>query len=236
MDLGTENHNYKINMALNTFFLRAALAAALSAWLSAALAQSPVVVAKPQSWEQTAAWQEFNDYNGRFSITTPGPMTAKVDSVKTPLGTLAYHAFFFQPANDNADNAVYMVSYCDYPEGSVHSDSLGLVQDLFDATQESAAMSVNGEVRYADALNAAGYPGRIWRIDYRDGRASIHTRAFVVANRYYAVQTVCKRDMALNPSSDRFLESFRLLGRPGEADSSVGKEPLRRRKNRRNRH
>lgn len=219
-------------MALNTIFLRLAIGLALSAWLGAAFAQSPVMVAKPQSWEQTIGWQEFSHYDGRFSVTTPGPMTTKVDSVKTPLGTLAYHAFFFQPANDNADNAVYMVSYCDYPEGSVHSDSSALVQDLFDATQESAAMSVNGELRYADALNVAGYPGRIWRIDYRDGRASIHTRAFVAANRYYAIQTVCKRDLALNPSSDRFLESFRLLGRPDVS----GSELHGRRKNRRNRH
>ncbi len=195
----------------------------------AASAQTPLSTAKPSSWEQTVDWQEFSSYDGRFNVYGPGPFTEKIDSVRTPLGVLAYHSFFFQPANEQADNAVYMVSYCDYPAEAVHSDSLGLVLDFFDATQESAALSVRGDVRYSDSIAINNYPGRIWRIDYRDGRASIRTRAYVVANRYYAIQTVCKKELGLNPSSDRFLDSLRL----SSTTPSKGQTTSRKRKRRR---
>lgn len=195
-------------------------------------AQTPLSATKPNSWEQSASWQEFSHYDGRFSVVSPGPFTEKIDSVRTALGVLAYHSFFFQPSAENADNAVYMVSYCDYPEGSVHSDSIGLVQDFFDATQESAALSVRGDVRYSDSVALYNYPGRIWRIDYRDGRASIRTRAYVVANRYYAIQTVCKKELGLNPSSDRFLDSFRLTSTHTSSASQPGSKAKRRKRRR----
>lgn len=156
-------------------------------------------------------WREFNSYDGNFSILSPGAMVEKVDSVTTPIGKLAYHTFFFQTEQQNADNVVYMISYCDYPPGTIHSDSTELLEEFFAATLEAAQESVDGELVYERSAKHKGYPGKIWRINYLEGQALIKTHAFVVQNRYYTLQTVTRKSRSINLSSEKFLDSFKLL-------------------------
>ena len=157
-------------------------------------------------------WQEFKSYEGRFSVLAPGAFQQQVDSIETPVGRLAYHVFFYQPeTKDSADNLIYMISYCDYPPFSLDADSTDLLNEFFEATIESAVESVDGELAYASDRPYFRYPGRIWRINYLDGQALIKTRALVAGNRYYALQTATVKNRSLNPASDRFLDSFRLL-------------------------
>lgn len=157
-------------------------------------------------------WEEHQSYEGRFRILAPGQMKQQVDSVETPLGKLAYHVFFHQPAEkDSADNLIYMVSYCDYPPLTLDEDSTELLNEFFAATIESAVESVGGELAYADERPYFGHPGRIWRIDYLNGQAVIKTRALVAGNRYYALQTATVKGRSLNTASSRFMDSFRLL-------------------------
>ncbi|MCB0550460.1 MAG: hypothetical protein KDD19_23020 [Phaeodactylibacter sp.] len=157
-------------------------------------------------------WQEFKSYEGRFQVMAPGAFQQKVDSIETPVGKLAYHVFFYQPAAaDSADNLIYMLSYCDYPPLTVHSDSTELLNDFFQATIESAVESVKGELAYSSERPFFNYPGRIWRIDYINGEAVIKTRALVAGNRYYALQTATVKGRSMNTASDRFMDSFRLL-------------------------
>ena len=161
-------------------------------------------------------WRTYKDYEGRFEILSPDAMKSKTDSVGTPVGKLAYHTHFYQPEADDvtAENFMYMVSYCDYPEGSLHQDSTELLEAFFEATMEEAAFSVNGKLMYAGERNYLGYPGRFWRIDYLDGQAVIKTWGLVAGRRYYAIQTVTVKSRNLNRSSDNFLDSFRII--PGE--------------------
>jgi hypothetical protein len=104
-----------------------------------------------------------------------------------------------------------MVSYCDYPEGSIHSDSTEVLPEFFQATIESATLAVQGELIYSDPLNMESYPGWQWRIDYLDGQVTIKTRAFVVGSRYYALQTIMYKNKTFNRSSNRFFQSFQFL-------------------------
>lgn len=156
-------------------------------------------------------WEETISYEGRFRILSPGELTNKADTVKTPLGNLVYHTFFFHTNDKKQENYVYMLSYCDYPELTVHSDSLDLLQDFFHTTIEAAVSSVRGELMYSTDTDLDDYPGKLWRIDYLNGRGIIKTKAVVVDNRYYAVQTVTQKGRAINQASDAFLDSFRLL-------------------------
>jgi len=103
------------------------------------------------------------------------------------------------------------VSYCDYPEGTVHSDSLDLLKDFFQATVESSVTSVNGELFYAADIKLGDHPGKLWRVNYRDNTAAIKTKAFVAGNRYYAVQAITLRDKSLNNAIDKFLDSFEII-------------------------
>lgn len=156
-------------------------------------------------------WKVFKSYEGRFRLVVPGEMIEKIDSIETRIGVLAYHTYFFQPEDEHADNLLYMLSYCDYPEYSVHSDSTDLLDDFFDTTIETAVESVNGELLYSDVIQFKHYPGRIWRIDYLDGKAVIKTKVFLIGRRYYSLQTIMHIGRSLNLSSDKFLDSFRLL-------------------------
>jgi hypothetical protein len=163
---------------------------------------------------QADKWEELKSYEGRFRLVAPAPMQLKVDSIETSLGTMAYHTFFYHPpkeAEKTADNLLYMLSYCDYPEYSVHSDSADLVQEFFEATIESAVGSVRGKLLYSSEQNYRSYPGRFWRIDYLNGQAVIKTRALLVGSRYYALQTIMLKEKGLNASTNRFMDSFQLM-------------------------
>ena len=168
------------------------------------------VAAGPLAAQQK--WKDFQSFEGHFRVSAPGEFREKTDSIETPVGKLAYHVFFYQPeVKDSADNLIYMVSYCDYPPFALDADSTELLNEFFDVTIEAAVESVNGELAYSSERSFFSYPGRIWRIDYLNGQAVIKTRALIVGNRYYALQTATLKGHSLNTASDRFMDSFRLL-------------------------
>ncbi len=156
-------------------------------------------------------WQEFRSLEGKFRILVPGELTHRVDSLSTPLGSLAFHTFFFQPERQDAENLFYGISYCDYPPNSIHSDSTALLEEFFQATMEEAAESVGGDLIYSAPETLDGYPGRVWRVEYGEGKVAVRSRAFLVGRRFYLLRCVAFRERALNPSAERFFDSFRLF-------------------------
>jgi len=196
--------------------MRSTLFLFLSLMLTAtSLAQSPLLtVPLDKSWEQQQNWTDLNELDGRFRLATPAEMTHKVDTVETDLGRQAYHTFFLQvPDKDEAENIIYAISYVDYPEGSLHHDSLALVGEFLAGTEEEAADAVGGEVIYGAAKEISGYPARQWRIDYpsKGGTASARTLAGVAGNRYYELKVFSLRAAGLSKSADRFFDSVRLF-------------------------
>ena len=156
-------------------------------------------------------WQYFTSEKGKFTVLAPGEFEEKINTTETILGTTEYHTYLYQPSYQNPENLVYMVSYCDYPEGSIHSDSTELVKEFFEVTVESSLKSVKGELFYSSEINLGQYPGMLWRVNYKDGAATIKTKSYLVGRRYYSIQTITLRDMSLNPSIDKFLDSFKLI-------------------------
>ncbi|MBB4078282.1 hypothetical protein GGR28_000883 [Lewinella aquimaris] len=182
------------------------------------VAQSPMLDATAgpvKSWEADHRWETIDDIDGRFRIETPGPFEHKIDTLETAMGQQAFHTYFFKvPEIDRAENLIYVLSYVDYPTGAVHQDSTELVGEFLASTEEAAAEALRGEVVYATEREVLGYPGRIWRIDYKDGEASARTLAFVIGNRYYELKTFSLTGRGLSDSSDRFFRSYRYLGGP----------------------
>ena len=157
-------------------------------------------------------WERFVSWEGRFEIRTPGQLSKHEEKIATALGEQVYHTYFFQPAEaEPEDNLVYMVSYCDYPEGTFHPDSAAVIRALFEETVAAAVESVKGELLYQAEAELQGRPGHIWRIHFQDDQVVIKSRAYLDKDRYYAVQTVMAREFSLHPASDAFLDSFRIL-------------------------
>ncbi|WP_116124755.1 hypothetical protein [Lewinella sp. IMCC34183] len=184
-----------------------------------AVAQTPMAApdAEPvRSYEADHGWTEVDDLEGRFRILTPGPLEHKEDTLATAMGEQVFHTFFFKvPDVQRAENLIYVLSYVDYPEGALHQDSTDLVEEFLVNTQESAAEALRGEVIYATDRAVEGFPGRLWRIDYKDGEASARTLAFVAGRRYYELKTFTLTGRGLGESSDTFFRSFRYLGSKG---------------------
>ncbi len=155
-------------------------------------------------------WTEFRSEAGKFQVLAPQELQHQVDTTETAIGDLIYHTYFLQQ-QEKQGNQIYMVTYCDYPEGSMHADSTELVEEFFDATIQSATESVEGELLYIHKDKLQGQEGKRWRIDYLEGKAVIRTRAFVVSNRYYSVQVVNPQFKNMNANVERFMDSFRFL-------------------------
>ena len=162
---------------------------------------------------QTNGWVETVSYDGNFKVKAPGEMIHKQISKNTPVGELTYHSMFYEDEQD-ADNVLYMISWVDYPEGSLHSDSLDLVQSFLDATVETAVLNVDGELMYQSDVQIESFPGRYWRIDYNKGTAVIKTKAFIAGRRYYSLQVASKHTKNINRAVDQFFDSFHLLSVP----------------------
>ena len=134
-----------------------------------------------------SSWEEFVSQEGDFRVLVPGQMMEKTKSIPTEIGTLEYHTFIYNSNDENAENVFYMVSYCDYPEGAMHSDSVALVKEFFETTVTSAVESVDGDLAYSTDITMNDYPGKLWRINYNGGTATIKSKAFLVENRFYSL-------------------------------------------------
>lgn len=172
------------------------------------IGQGEETVVPGQSWERSQYWEEVRELDGRFSLSIPASWEEQIDTIETEVGLLAYHTFFLQSPSNQADNAIYMLSYVDYPEGALHHDSTELVSEFLDVSQEEAIAVVDGELLFTTEKEKGGFPGRFWRIDYLDGAASIRTQAYVVGRRFYQIQTIAQQGRGLNDSTERFFESL----------------------------
>lgn len=162
-----------------------------------------------RQWDRK--WTTYTSVDGAFRVRVPGQMQEKADTVSTRIGDLVYHTCFYQDQTQYAENFLYMVSYVDYPPGTVHADSTDLLEEFFQATIDEASFSIDGEVLYQSPIELDGHPGRIWRIDYRNRQGVIKNKAFLRENRFYSVQVLTYKELSLNMSMDRFLDSFQLL-------------------------
>jgi hypothetical protein len=160
---------------------------------------------------QQTRWQTFESLNGNFSIQVPGYFQEHEQTIDTKIGGVTMYSFVHQPLEEDAENSVYLVSYCDYPSETLHEDSLELVSDFLQVTVDEAIFGLDGELMYADSTDWQQHPARFWRIDYLEGNAVMKTRAIIIKNRLYLIQVASLRPKAINPTSERFFDSFKLL-------------------------
>ncbi len=154
-------------------------------------------------------WKEFKTYEGKFRVLTPtGEMTEKVKNIKTGLGEVAYHTFINRPEEKNPDCVFYVVNYCDYPKGTFPADSTELINEFLDETVNESVKAVGGVLTYQSDIQILTNKGKIWRVQYNGDRALIKSKCFLVGDRFYLVQTMMKKEKSMNPSADKFLDSF----------------------------
>jgi len=160
-------------------------------------------------------WIAFNSDTGNFSVLVPDTMVHTTKEMDLAIGKLEYHIFHFQ-GPDTSENWLYQLSYVDYPEGTVHSDSTEFLDVLFEENVKSSAKSVFGKVAYQTSNKYLSYPGRIFKVHFAEDKVAIKTRLYMIENRFYTVSVTGPRGLSLNPKVEQFLNSFRLLEMPNE--------------------
>ena len=155
-------------------------------------------------------WMPYRSPEGQFRILTQGIFKKSVTHAKTGIGKIDINTFVF-PKEPKAEETIYMITFYDLPEGSIHSDSTQAVKTFFDETISAAVDNMAGQLLYQSDITVDGFYGRQWRINYNDGTKSIRTQAFLVENRYYILNVVNDNEKNVTTSVNHFFNSFRLL-------------------------
>lgn len=157
-------------------------------------------------------WIPYRSPEGGFKVLTKGIFKTRLTHAKTGIGEITMHNLVYQTDETGADNHIFVITFYDFPEQSMHSDSTVLVNDFFKETIASAVSSTGGELAYQSEISLHGFKGLHWRINYAEGKGVIKTQAFLVNNRYYSL-SVMMPDVAKNTvDANKFFNSFRLIG------------------------
>lgn len=139
------------------------------------------------------------------SVSIPGHFKSYVDTFPTDIGNLIYHTYTLTDTTLN-----YQLSFLDYPEGSVHSDSTDLLKDFFSSTIDASTESVKGTKKYQTEINQFEYPGFLWKIEFGENQF-MKTKAFVAGNRFYTMQVFGNEKYDTSNMDLKFFDSFRFL-------------------------
>jgi len=156
-------------------------------------------------------WITFTSIEGHFQIEAPATLESRIQQISTPVGTIDYHTFFHDAQTDTAGNFLFLISTCNYPEGTIHSDSIAILEEFFTATVEQSVHAVSGEVVFTDKIRYRSFPGRFWRIHYNNGRTVMKTKCFLVDDRFFSIQVAVDANYSLHPAIDRFFDSFKVI-------------------------
>jgi len=136
------------------------------------------------------------------SVVVPGKMTKFTDTIQTDIGLITYFTYVWK------DSLLqFQLSYCEYPEGTLHSDSTGLLQEFFSTTISTSVEKLKGVQRYASEIVQFGFPGWFWRTDYGSEKFS-KTKAFVAGRKFYKLQVLGSKRNDQDKISTQYFDSF----------------------------
>lgn len=158
---------------------------------------------------QTTDWEYHLSKDKSFSVMVPGKLTSTLDTVASAIGPIFCDNLVYQETADSVA-AIYSLSRCSYPVGTLHSDSTMLTTLYFDSTVSNMVESIGGTLLYESEQTYAGYPGRIWKISYEEGKKWGKFKALMVENQLYILQVRANNSVATRENATKYLESFTL--------------------------
>jgi hypothetical protein len=159
-----------------------------------------ILICKPGYAQQKVSLDQAN-----AMVVVPGSMKSFTDTIPTEVGEILYYTYVW---NDSVFQ--FQLSYCEYPEGTLHSDSTELLKDFFSATIAASTEKMKGEQRYASEMVQFGFPGWFWRTDYGPERFN-KSKAFVAGRKFYKMQVTGLKKNDLDPVITRYFDSFQFI-------------------------
>ena len=160
---------------------------------------------------ENSDWINYVSDEGRFSVLVPGQFVTNQKSIPTEVGELPCKSFVYQDTLGHSKNELYVISYCDYPSGTFHRDSVSLIDEVLEVSVDQEREILNGNVTYNHKTKVEGYPGRIFRLNYQNGEVVMKSKIFLVGDRFYTIQVYTLYKHNLNFNVDKFFNSFRLI-------------------------
>lgn len=154
-------------------------------------------------------WQTYTSTEGNFKISMPGKPTESNQTANSALGELTTYFVKYEE-----DDAQYLVSYSDFPEGTMTgSKPEDVVADSFSKTFESSPDT--NQVIEKSEITVQDYPGMEAEIEYTSGNY-VWYRQVLVNNRMYQTlaTTLTSGKEELDDEAKKFHESFKLLSSP----------------------
>ncbi len=142
---------------------------------------------------------------GNFQMWFPLQIKTYKDTIKTEIGDLIYNTFVHKDST-----LIYQLSYCEYPEGGMHSDSTDLIEEFFQAAIDESVLQVKGQKQYQSVIGQFGYPGYLWKTTFGDNKF-IRTKAFMAGKKYYSMQVIGLKKWDDDKKAFHFFDSFKFL-------------------------
>jgi hypothetical protein len=148
------------------------------------------------------AADEYAPRDGKFSIRFPGTPKESTKKAKSAAGELKVVTATY--AAD--ENRVYMVSYTDFPPGTLKSESRAAILD----GARDGLKGKDGKVRSEKDVEVGPekYPGRDVELEKGDQR--LRFRLVLRGDRLYQIAVIGKPAFTTDKNAEVFLESFEL--------------------------
>lgn len=138
----------------------------------------------------------------------PGVPENRRDTLITAIDTITIDRYFYNDADGLSGNRLYTLTIFSYPTGALPKDSVSLRDALLTESVLATAESVSGAVVFSEPLPDGLWPGQLFRIDYADNQASVHSRAYFVEDRYFQLQVYALKTDGGVKSRERFFDNF----------------------------
>jgi len=156
-------------------------------------------------------WTVFTSENGGFAVLSPAPLDLNVQSIPTQAGEIQLHTYTHKVADSTQQVFLYSVTYYEYPEVLIPSDSTEMVEQFFSETLSAIADRLEGQIVYSEPIASSDYPTRLTRISYQNDSYALKNKMVLANNRFYLIEVFSTSDQVVDNSINKFIDSFKLL-------------------------
>lgn len=147
-----------------------------------------------------------------FGVNLPGAIDTGTDTVRTEKEIIVKYIWKSVLKTEDHKNVFYNINSTLYPSYIIHSDSLGLVQLLFNDHEPAYFMNKQYELLERKDISRFGYPGANFIWLNKEDNSRICNYYYMIENRLYYLSILLPVwDNNSIRLKDRFIDSFELI-------------------------
>lgn len=168
------------------------------------------VTAQPNQEMKISDWKLIKAIDGSATVFSPEPMEVRIDSIETDIGQVMTIHHILKQSTEFSPNFLFHLSYTVYPEGLIHQDSIGVIQDLLKTTVDNAVLMQNAELLYSADKFYKDHRGMIWKTRYADGAYVMKSEAYYADDHLFMLQVGSLAEIPTGEAVDHFFDSFKI--------------------------